>query len=147
MKLSALVTTLVLGLSSVAVAAPTVRDHRHPAPPTPTTYRPVRPKPVPVKRWTLLDASSAREGRNVIRVTTKQRFSKLKLEATRGAMVVDKVIVTFGNGRTRTIDVNARLGTNTGAKILDLPGADREIDRIVVITRGRTRASYTVQAA
>lgn len=144
MKLSALVTTLVLGFSSVAVAAPTVRDHRHDAP---QVYRPVRARPAPVQRWTLLDASNAREGRNVIRVATKQRFTKLKLEATRGATMIDKVIVTFGNGRTRTIAVNARLGMNTGAKILDLPGAAREIDRIVVVTKGRARASYTVQAA
>lgn len=143
MKFSALVASLVLGLSSVAVAAPTVRDHR---PPARTSYRPAPPRPMPAQRWTLLDASTAREGRNVIRVTTKKRFSKLKLEATRGAVVIDKVIVTFGNGRTQTIRVNAQLGMNRAGRILDLPGVAREIDRIVVVTKGRTRGSYTVQA-
>lgn len=144
MKFSALLTTLVLGMSSAAVAAPSIRDHR---PPPPTSYRPAPPRPLPAQRWTLLDSSTAREGRNVIRVASKKRFTKLKLEATRGAVVVDKVIVTFGNGRTRTIEVDARLGMNRGAQILDLPGAAREIDRIIVVTKGRTRGSYTVQAA
>jgi hypothetical protein len=139
MKLSALVATFVLGLSSVAVAAPSVRDHRQPVP--------VAFRPAPVQRWTLLDASNAREGRNVIRVKSKQRFSKLKLDATRGALVVDKVIVTFANGRTHTIDLDMRIGAGSGARIIDLPGASREIDRIVVVTRGRSRASYTVHAA
>lgn len=161
MKISALVTTLALGLSSVAVAAPNrpvVRDHRAPIvqPQRPLARPAVRPivrpavrpwtRPAPV-RWTVLDTASTRGKFQVINVSSRQRFSTLKLEATRGAALIDRVMITFGNGRTQTIDLDRRIGGNSAPYLIDLSGDDRYISRIVVVTKGRTRAAYTVSAS
>ena len=134
-KLSALVATVVLGISGVAAAAPM----RGPHGPIATQF--ARPQAL---RWTLLDSARAAGGRQVIHVSGNQRFTKLKLEANRGTALIDKVLVTFANGRTQTIEVDARI---SGMKIIDLNGGARDISRIVIVSQGRSRASFSVLAA
>ena len=146
MKLAAILTTLALSTTAAFAQNAAVRDHRstHSFAPS-VARRPVaRPPPQP---WVLLDTSNANDARNVIRVSSRMKFSKLKLDATRGAAMIDKITVTFANGRTRTIDVNARVGMNDRPLILDLPGDERQITKIVIQSKGRARASYTVSAA
>ena len=137
LKISALVATVVLGLSGVAAAAP-----------GPAVHGPLagRYERMPAQRWTLLDTAQSRGGRQVINVNSSQRFTKLKLEAGRGTAVIDKVLVTFGNGRTQVIEVDARIGANA-SKVIDLAGNQRAITKIVILSQGRTRASYSVLAA
>jgi hypothetical protein len=153
MKISALVTSLVLGISSVAGAAPGAPAAHHNAVVAaryaPPMVRPLPVRPAPV-RWMQLDtASSSRFGRTVIDVNTKLRFSKLKLEALRGVSSIDKVLVTYGNGRTQTIELDKRLG-GFGAQsfaVIDLNGNARQITKIVILSKSRTRASYSISAA
>lgn len=155
MKISAIVTALVLGASSLAAAAPSIthqqtvqrtyRDNvadRRFAPPM------VRPAPV---RWQLLDsAKPSRLGRTVVDVNSKARFSKLKLEATRGTASIDKVMITFANGRTQIVNLDKRLsgyGASSFA-IIELDGlVGRQISKIVVLSKTNARASYSILAA
>lgn len=151
MKLSVLVTSLVLGISSVAAAAPGAPAvHANPvmqarfAPPM------VRPLPHPVK-WMQLDtAKASRFGRTVIDVNTKARFTKLKLEALRGVASIDKVMITYANGRTQIVELDTRLG-GFGAKsfkVIELDGRNaRQISKIVILSKGGSRASYSISAA
>lgn len=153
MKISALVTSLVLGVSSVAVAAPGA-PAVHQKPLAAARYAPPMVRPLPVRpapvRWMQLDtAKPSRFGRTVVDVNSRQRFSKLKLEALRGIASIDKVLVTFGNGRTQTIELDRRLG-GFGAQraaVIDLKGNARQITKIVILSKSNTRASYSISAA
>ena len=118
MNLKALITTVVLGTSSIAAASPEVRDHRThkpvpvqsaPAPVAPVApilqadfhmgfnggfVRPVRPRPLPMPQppmltWVTLANDLDVNGREIIRVSPSQRaFTKLELR-------------TQGQGRTK----------------------------------------------
>lgn len=152
MKINALVASVVLGISSLAAASPhapavhadAVAQARF-APPAVS-----RPLPIPV-RWTLLGtAQPSRFGRTVIDVDTKARFGRLKLEAVRGVAAIDKVMITYANGRTQIVDLDVRLG-GYGAKsftVIQLDGRNaREIDKIVIVSKSGTRSSYSISAA
>src|SRR5690242_14610347 len=104
MKIKALITTLVLGTSSLAVAAPAVRDHRTPVvAPAPAAFW-HRPAPRPMYPVTLASSQTV-NGRDVIRVSAAQRaFTKLELRSTKGRTKLDKVMITFANGGTQLID-------------------------------------------
>jgi hypothetical protein len=166
MKITALVTTLVttvvLGASSVALAKPayttypttsqhgtsphvvpsyrdTARDHRAPSP----FQRFQRPQ----QRWMeLSSAATTRAGRQVIPVSTASRLSTLKLEATRGSTLIGKVLITFGNGTTQVVNLDKRITPNAPA-LIDVDGRARQITRIVVQGRGNSRSSYRVLGA
>lgn len=150
MKISALIASLVLGVSGVAAAAPgpamrSPINAMHAPIETTVAYRPMqRPHR---ERWTLLDTQSGRAGRNVISVASEQRFSKLSLKATRGSARIDRVEVTFGNGRTQTINVNELISVGTKGATIDLSGNARQITKIVVLSKGRAMSSYQVLAA
>jgi hypothetical protein len=151
MKISAIVASLVLGISSVAAAAPHAPAvHRNPVAAARFAPSMVRPLPSPT-RWTLLDTSKpSRFGRMVIDVNSRARFSKLKLEATRGVASIDKVMLTYANGRTQTVEVDKRIG-GYGAQsfsIIELDGRNaRQISKIVILSKSGTRASYSISAA
>lgn len=151
MKISALVTSLVLGISSVAAAAPGAPAvHQHPVAAARFAPPMVRPLPSPT-HWMLLDtAKPSRFGRTVVDVNTKARFSKLKLEAVRGVASIDKVVITYANGRTQTVELDQRLG-GYGAKsfsIIELDGRNaRQITKIVILSKFGSRASYSISAA
>jgi hypothetical protein len=148
MKIATLVTSLVLGISSVAAAAPGAPAF-HQNPVAAARFSPPIARPMPT-HWMLLDtAKASRFGRTVVDVNTKARFSKLKLESVRGVASIDKVVVTYGNGRTQTIEVDKRLG-GYGAQsfaIVDLNGASRQITKIVILAKSGARASYSISAA
>lgn len=146
-KIAALVTTLVLGASSAALAAPDapdapdapyVRDHRAP-------YTQLRPR---MPTWTLLSSNaSLARGRDRISVSTPARFSKLKLEASRGSMFIDRIVITFANGERQVVNLDRRISARTGATTIDLEGRSRQISKIVVSGTGHFRAGYTLAAA
>ena len=149
MNLKALVTFLVLGTSSAAIAAPNaptfapeVRDHR---------------TPQRMERWSLLASGNLARGRDLIAIDQKGRhgaseIDKLKLELTgRGSLFVDKLVVSFGNGRSQTIKVNKTLTLRDQAVIVDVAGRNRKITSIAVYGRGsgngvRAGASFNVLA-
>jgi hypothetical protein len=147
-KLAILVTSLVLGASSVALATPSatsayapsdIRDHRNPG------YGRWTPRPI---AWSTLSSHSSlsARGRAVIDVSSRQRFTKLQLDAN-GSMFVDKVMIVFGNGQTQTVNLDARLMSRSAPLTIDLAGNQRAIDKVVVVGRGRGyRSSFALKA-
>jgi hypothetical protein len=171
MSLKALITTIVIGTSSVALAAPVVRDHRTPAPtpvatidhrntidinasaelrfgrpgyyPTPTPA----PRPQPLS-WVSLANDTKVNGRTAIKVAQGMRaFTKLELRAEQGNTKIDRVLITYGNGQTQTVDLDKRLSKVQSAISIDLNGSSRFITKVVLVgkSNGR-RASVDVLA-
>ena len=153
-KIAALVTTLILGASSAALAAPGWADNSvGPANDRAPMGRPFRPEYRPelrptIPQWTTLEASgSLARGRDFINVSTSARFSKLKLEATgRGSIYIDKLVIVFGNGQKQVVNVDQRLNGRTGPAVIDVDGRARHIDKVMVLGRGGYRATYSLAA-
>ena len=145
-KIAVLVTSLILGASSVAIAAPGWGQHSYgPAndrAPYAARFRPT------YQTWTTLEANgSLARGRDFINVSSAARFSKLKLEASgRGSVHIEKLVIMFGNGQRQVVNVDKRLSGRAGATLIDVEGRSRNIDRIIVMGRGGFRASYTLSA-
>ena len=153
-KLAILFTTLVLGASSVAFADHTI---------APNAYEPSklrdrdfdddgirdhrggwnRPRP---QRWTTLAENAVMQrGRTVIDVSSQRRFTKISLDANR-PMFVDKVLILFANGERQVVEMNKRLGAYGAPVVIDLAGNSRMIDKVMVLGKGRIRASFTLKA-
>ena len=136
MNIKAIVTTLILGSSSLALAQPTVRDHRDQ-----TSY--FRPAPRP--RAIVLAQSTRLQGRDVIRVNDQRAFTKLELRSQSGRTELDKVLITFGNGQSQVIDCNKVLNGSESFSI-DLAGNARNIKKIVLVGKSGRRAAIDVIA-
>ena len=118
--------------------APMVRDHRDQ---DAREYRPV------AKSWVALASnSSLMRGKDVINVNTLARFSTLKLEASRGSLQIDKVVITFANGQKQIVQLDKTLGGRGGAATIDLQGKSRQITKVVVSGRGNFRSSFSLLA-
>lgn len=161
MKLMALLTTLLLGSSSVAMArpayhptpapapskAPVVRDHRapiyHPAP----IYRPA-PRPAPRPAWVMLgQVDRATSGATSFQVGRSHKsFTTVKLQRTAGKSLVRRVQIQFANGRTQTVDLNQYLTASNPSITIDLAGHTRSIAKVTVIGRNARHAAYRVLA-
>jgi hypothetical protein len=108
-----------------------------PVRPMPPVYQPVyQPVYAPV---TLADNTQL-NGRELIRVAQGSRtFSKLELRAEQGKTSIDKVIVTFGNGRSQTFALDTKLSKKQPTISLDLSGQSRSIQRIVLVGKSNGR--------
>lgn len=166
MNIKALITTLVLGSSSLAFAdhyegsyapapeqatAPAVRDHRM-LPPTPAPvqsgygygygYGWHKPALQPV----LLADNARVAGRALINVPASTRaFTKLELKSNSGRTSIDRVVIVFGNGQRQV----ARLGSivnGKGSLTIDLDGGARNIKSIMLIGNSARRGSIDVLA-
>ena len=161
MKIKALITTIVLGSSSLAlaapayqtpVAAPTVRDHRMPAPvPAPAPqYGYGHGWQKPVARPVLLANDTRVNGRSNISVSqTTRTFTKLELKAQSGRTDLDRVLITFGNGQRQIVQLNGKLSGNLTANkslTIDLDGGARYIKSITLIGNSARRSSIDVVA-
>lgn len=147
MNLKAIIASLVLGSSSVAVAAPSVtvsatvhggygstivRDHRgYESPPI------MRPgwKLPPVYRSVTVanDTAFAHDGRRFITVGAQAgTFGKLEISGAAGRTFIKQVYVQFDNGQEQAMrNIDRTLG-NGERLTLDLDGDRRAIRRIVV---------------
>jgi hypothetical protein len=97
-------------------------------------------------RWqTLARAYSAQTQRQFIPVRGAM-LSKLRVEGVRGAPVIEKIGIEFGDGTSQAVDVNMRLSGGAG-EVIDLNGGVRKVNRIIVYTDGRTRGSYSIYGA
>jgi len=143
MNIKALVTLIVLGSSSVAMArpaaptyAPEVRDHRMP------------PR---FERWSQIATGQLVRGRDLVQVNAAQ-IDKLKVELVgTGSLFVDKLVISFGNGRSQTIEVDKWITQRSASAIVDVKGANRKITSIAVYGRGtgsgfRAGASFKLLA-
>lgn len=176
MKLKALITTLVLGSSSVAsvavarpvhapINAPMVRDHRAPAAedcgpvhtrPAPI-YQPAHdPTPIyqpanPRSRWvTLGSVDHVVNGEVSFRVgrfgRDDQQFRALKLSSEAGKSLIQRVLIRFTNGRTQVVEVNEYLNASNPSIKIDLDGRARSIAKVTVIGRNARQSAYRVLA-
>lgn len=135
-KITALITTLFLGSSSIALAAPgVVRDHRAPAPVT-TAYRmPVRPAWVALSSPTKLD-----RGRNAIKVTNPSRYSQLRLQATAGSSFIKSLTIRYADGTKQELAINKTLDPRS--PMIELPVSSRaSVQRVVINGSTNRRAS------
>ena len=169
MKIKALIATLVLGSSSVALAdsyGPTVRDHRKPilqplpAPAPAPTPAPVQVAPVQypyavgwmrhVVRPMLLANDTRVAGRALINVSAGTRtFSKLELKAQNGRTDIQRVLITFANGQRQIVTLNGRrdgIVNQNKSLTIDLNGGARHIKSVMLIGTSNRRATIDVLA-
>lgn len=138
MRITALITTLLLGSSSVALAAPTTRDHR----------RAPRADVVHDVLAVMLADNVKVSGRTVIKVPAmKRQFKRLELRSEQGRTAVDRVIVHFGNGTSQTVERNAFLaGDDSRGLVIDLRGNTRTITKLVVVGASGRRGAIDILA-
>jgi hypothetical protein len=160
MNIKTLALALVVGTSSIAAAAPTVRDHRGNAPASvsvnagfhgelavrPNVYPMIRPQPMPPRplpiSWVTLANDTQLDGRTLIKVAPSTRaFTKLQLRADDGRAQIDRVMITFGNGRTQVVKLDKKLSKRDSSISIDLRGESRNIERIVVVGRTHGRGA------
>jgi hypothetical protein len=98
-----------------------------------------------VQHWQTLASSQRVLGRELIHVRSNAAFSKLEIEAAAGTTFVDKVRITFGNGRTQLVELDRRLSARQPL-VIDLQGTSRKITKVEVIGSGAWRSAINVLA-
>jgi hypothetical protein len=141
--LKAMVTGLVLTLSTAAFAAPGYDAPSHSLPDN-AHHGSFKRRP-PMMKWQTLASSKRVSAHSAFYVRSSDAFSKLKLEAAAGTTFVDKVLITFGNGRTQLIDLDKRLSARDPL-VIDLDGNLRKISKVEVFGRSGRRAAINVLA-
>jgi hypothetical protein len=128
MKLAALVTSLVLGASSVVAAegSPAAADSA-----------------AVQGAWVALtEPMRLSRGRDVIRLDDRTAiFTQLRFQATRGSSHIERVIVMFLDGTSQTVELDVKLDVDTPMSAFALEGAPRRIDRLIVIGASSRRAA------
>ena len=158
MNLKAIIASLVLGSSSVAMAAPSVtvsatvhggygstsvRTHRYESPPimrppvvvqSPPIMRPGWKLPPVYRPVTLAnDIAFAQDGRKFITVGAQAgTFSKIELSGAGGRTFIKQVYVQFDNGQQQVLRNLDRTLVGNECLTIDLDGGRRTIRRIVV---------------
>jgi hypothetical protein len=162
MKLTALITTLVLGSSSVAMARPAsptvVRDHRTPVQQPAPIYQPA-PQPAPIyqpapdyhrphhRSWITLGGIDHKvDGAMSFGVRWGQQFSTLKLKSEAGKSLINRVVIQFANGRTQVVELNQYLNRSNPTITIDLDGRARAIAKVTVVGRNARSSAYRVLA-
>jgi len=172
MNIKALITMLVLGSSSVAMArpvtvsgsvkaswtygtapAPIVRDHRTQVPARAPAYQTDHhakhrsPPFVPV--WTTLGAMNrVADGEMSFAVNPyASRFSMLKLQSSAGKSLIYRVKIQFANGRTQVVELNKYLMAGSPTITIDLAGEGAlSIKNVTVVGRNARMSAYSVLA-
>lgn len=161
MNIKALVTMLVLGSSSVAMArpvtasgyagAPIVRDHRdHRAPAPAPAYEGTSHSPPFVPLWVTLGTQSRiADGEMAFRVGPRLgRFSVLKLQSSSGKSLIKRVEIRFTDGRTQVVALDRYLSSSNRTIMIDLAGEwSRSIRNITVVGRNARSSAFTVLAS
>lgn len=168
MNIKAIIASLVLGSSSLAVAAPAAQMSFRPA--VPVYSQPVRNQPIYNQPshggWTTMPAqiqvpvalasglTFQGAGRKLIAVNAQAgRFGKLEINASGGRTYIQQVYIQFANGQEQVIRNLNRTLTPGECLTLDLDGNKRSIKRIMVYgsdmnTRWRRApGSFSVTAA
>jgi hypothetical protein len=167
MNLKTILVSLVLGSSSIALAAPApaptsatvvVRDHAagteytvadaQAARPNAIDYKDGQswrgmPKPPVYRPVTLASGMRLTSGRASIAVGSQAgKFDTLQLTASAGKTFIKQVVVQFNNGQNQVVGLGKTIDGND-ALTIDLTGNHREIRKIVVtgneLSTGRRR--------
>ncbi len=148
-KLTSLLTTIVLGTSSLAMARPAQLPH-HESWRERQEMRIEREQASGQRRyrptWVALSGSTQLfRGRDVIRVGAQQgRFTQLRFQTTEGTSAIDRVLIRFSDGRWQVADLETRLSPEHPMVQVPLEGNQRTIDQIIVLGAGSRRSSYQV---
>ena len=173
MNLKAIIASLVLGSSSIAMASPSVtfsataqgaygttvvRDHRFDDDRTPIAQPVAQPayyrdgwhrEPLPPVYRPVLLASAmhfAPDGRTSITVGNQAgRFNTLQISANSGRTFIKQVYIQFENGQEQVVRALNRTLLGNQSLTLDLDGNYRAIRRIVVY--GRANSGWGWQRA
>jgi hypothetical protein len=94
-------------------------------------------------QWKTIAEGSGAEGRREFMLGNDNVYSKLRIEATRGAPAIEKLAVNFGDGSTQVIPINSRLSSG-GGEILDLNGSERKVIRVIVYPMANSHGAYSV---
>ena len=144
-KLASLVTSLVLGSSGLAAAAPYATP---PAAPH-VEYQYKRPAPLPAS-WQSLGSARLGTGyasRSMLDVSSRERFDKIELVANAGKMEIKRVTIKFADGQSQVVRLKSTLEKGCTPLTIDLDGArGRRIDAITVQGTGGWRSSFSVLA-
>lgn len=97
------------------------------------------------QRWVPLAVRySARDRRQDIVLRGRGgRFDRIRIEAERGAPMVNQIAIEFVNGAKHVVQMRARLPAGAG-EVIRLPGGDRRINRVIVYTEPRYGGMYSV---
>lgn len=161
MNLKTLLVSLVLGSSSIALAAPAapaptsaaavVREHAAGTEYT-QSWRGV-PKPPVYRPVTLASDLRLSTGRASIAVGSQAgKFDTLQLSSSAGKTFIKQVVVQFNNGQNQVIGLGKTLDGKDSLTI-DLAGNHREIRKIVVtgnelsIGRRRPYGAFSITAS
>jgi hypothetical protein len=150
MNIKALITMLVLGSSSVAMARPvTVSGH---AGASIVAHQPEYRSPPPfVPQWVTLGTESRIiDGAMSFRVSPRlrrDRFSMLSLERTSGKSLIYQIKIQFTNGRTQVVELNKYLNASNPILSIDLAGdRSRSIRNVTVVGRNARQSGFKVLA-
>ncbi|HEU0036503.1 MAG TPA: hypothetical protein VFQ53_38085 [Kofleriaceae bacterium] len=96
------------------------------------------------ERWvTLGDRLSADDHRQFINLLGRGEFRAIRVEAVRGAPVINQVAIEFSDGQTQVVKMNSRIPPGAGQTI-DLNGGARQINRIIVYSEPGYGGAYSV---
>ena len=148
---SIIASVLIVGSSSVALAAPSSDPCQTPAPVAvaPVQVTPVRYLGPPVRREVTLGVENQRWfGNKTFEVGAyKGRFMTLKLETDRGRSFIDSVKIKFADGRSQTIQLDKDLGAKNPCLTIDLAGNyPRAIQSVTVRGANARRSTFSVVA-
>jgi hypothetical protein len=59
------------------------------------------------------------------------KFDALKLKVTEGAINLQRMVVHFGNGDTKEIEMRSNIARGGESRVIDLPGNNRIITKVV----------------
>jgi hypothetical protein len=161
MNIKALVTMLVLGSSSVAMArpvtvpgyedAPITREHRLPPESAPSEGAPRTPPFVPP--WVTIGTESrAIDGAMAFRVSPHlsngfaKGFTTLRLQSAAGKSLINRVEIQFSNGRRQLVELDKYLTASSPSIVIDLDGERRSIRQVTVLGRNARQSAFSVQA-
>lgn len=135
-KLKALITTIILGTSAAAFAAPA-----HPQEMTQQWRR----QPT----WTTLATDAKIKGTVEYIKVGKQagRFDQLKLESLSGKTQIKLVQINFANGGSQLVRLNTQLSRSNQTATINLDGQNRQISGIIVYGSSNARSAYQILAA
>ncbi len=123
-------------------AQPTYVSNEPPPPPPP---RP-GPGPGPVAdRWvTLAESFAASTNRQMINISGRGEYRRIRVEATNGAPVIHQVAIEYmDDTNTQVVKIDSRLPPGAG-QVIDLAGGRRSVRRIIVYSEPQFGGSYAV---
>ncbi len=159
MKIAALIATLLIGSSSLALAQPITEYGHGPVvvtqqpencnPPAPVVQvqAPVYKTSIYRRPWVQLMQPERMVAGQVIHVgAAKGQLNRLELKAVAGTSFVKEISIGFAGGGSQLVKLNQALDRNNPTISIDLAGTNRVIKHIEVYGSGNARSAYQMLA-